>query len=319
MVIIIIFFLNRGTSEEQRSPGQVQTYRDYMEAKTQRLQRGNVYKVRDGSSHTPSPDTPPEFGRPFVTHHHQQFSPNHTTSTATPSPVDSHSNHSQMLPPPVPASIVPSAKDFSRPLTLNLSHDEANNSNGNITANKPPSNVKMVQKEAVLSYIKAKTSPSSTSAPPAFRSPTTEQLLSPTLPYRPLATPPSPLPGRTIATPPYRAPPPDQSVVGIAKKLTTPPGGGGVSQPIAPGGTLRLNRQNLHKTPPIVNGKVGTNGNNHANHNHVNQTTPPTGHHTLSNHTAATASFTVRREMERQREEMEQIQQLRQVFLFIVA
>lgn len=308
--------LNRGTSDEQRSPGHVQTYRDYMEAKTQRLQRGNVYKVRDGSSHTPSPDTPPEFGRPFVTHHHQQFSPNHTTSTATPSPVDSHSNHSQMLPPPVPASIVPPTKDFSRPLTLNLSHDEANSINGNSTASKPPSNVKMVQKEAVLSYIKAKTSPSSASTPPAFRSPATEQLLSPTLPYRPLATPPSPLPGRTSATPPYRAPPPEQSVVGIAKKLTTPPGNGGVSQPaIAPGGSLRLNRQNLHKTPPAVNGKVGTNGNNHANHNHVNQT-PPTGHHTLSNHTAATASFTVRREMERQREEMEQIQQLRLVLCF---
>lgn len=275
----------------------MQTYREYMEAKTQRLQRGNVYKVRDGSSHTPSPDTPPEFGRPFVTHQQQQFSPNHTT-TATPSPVDSH----PMLPPPVPASL---SKDLSRPLTLNLSHEETtNNSNGNghnNMTNKPPSNVKMVQKEAVLSYVKAKTSPSSTSTPPpppAFRSPTTEQLLSPTLPYRSLATPPSPLPGRTsTATPPYRAPPVDQ----LIKKLN-PPTGGVVQPAIAPAGSLRLNRQNSHKSPPVVNGKSGTNG-----HSYNNQTPPG------SNHTAATASFTVRREMERQREEMEQIQQLRLV------
>ena len=117
--------------------------------------------------------------------------------------------------------------------------------------------VKTVQKEAVLSYVKAKISPSSIQPP-------------------------------SIAT--YR-PNNDPSPSGTGRKLPNVPN--------SPRSSNNLHRQNSH------------NGNHHP----VMQTPPPVPASGLppTHYTAASASFTVRREMERQREEMEQIQQLRQV------
>lgn len=185
-------------------------------------------------------------------------------------PWENSPNHTPISDPPSqphPSSFTVIG-DFSRPLSLNLSHDDNNKVN-----------VKAVQKEAVLSYVKAKTSPSSVTQPPPFRSPTTE-LLSPTLPFRSIPVVPNPTTESNNLAPPYRPPPTDPPTA--SRKIAAVKAGPSI-----------LSRQNS-----LTN---STNG---------NQTPPPSNH---SSHTAVTASFTVRREMERQREEMEQIQHLRQV------
>ena len=280
-------FFIRASQDEQRLPNHAQTYREYKEALRQ--QRSNVYKVRD-NSHTPSPDTPPmsasqtmEFSRQLLAQPPQQHQ--RSEGSMGYKPWENSQNHTPD--PPIPAHPSPSIHqppavigDFARPLSLNLSHEENNKMN-----------VKAVQKEAVLSYVKAKTSPSSVAQPPPFRSPTTE-LLSPTLPYRSTPVAPSPSVESNNVTPPLYRPPPAEP----------PPAGNRKVPAVNTGprldGPARLSRQNS-----LTN---STNG---------NQTPPPSNH---SSHTVATASFTVRREMERQREEMEQIQHLRQVFeLFI--
>ncbi|XP_059352731.1 leucine-rich repeat and calponin homology domain-containing protein 1-like isoform X2 [Daphnia carinata] len=262
------------SQDDQRLPNHGQTYREYKEALRQ--QRSNVYKgVRD-NSHTPSPDTPPlsgsqpgDYGRQLLLQMPQQQPQQRPEGFSPFKPWESNSNQtpvsdSSTQPHPSSFSL---AGDFTRPLSLNLSHDENNKMN-----------VKAVQKEAVLSYVKAKTSPSSVAQPPPFRSPTSE-LLSPTLPFRSTPVVPSSTVESNNVTPPYR-PPPTEPINGSRKIATVKPG------------PSILSRQNS-----LTN---STNG---------NQTPPPSNH--LS-HTAATASFTVRREMERQREEMEQIQHLRQ-------
>lgn len=144
------------------------------------------------------------------------------------------------------------------------------------------SSVKAAQKEAVLSYVKAKTSPSAQPSPAVG-----QHMLSPTMNHRPFVdpaghTPPSSSPS-AYHPPPAAA---SSSIGSPGRKLPAVPS----AQPSAQ--TRLLNRQNSQ------------NG-----HHAATSTTPP-----HAQHTAATASFTVRREMERQREEMEQIQQLRQVF-----
>lgn len=182
-------------------------------------------------------------------------------------PWENSPNHTPISDPPSqphPSSFAVIG-DFSRPLSLNLSHDDNNKVN-----------VKAVQKEAVLSYVKAKTSPSSVTQPPPFRSPTTE-LLSPTLPFRSIPVVPNPTTESNNLAPPYRPPPTDPPTA--SRKIAAVKAGPSI-----------LSRQNSL-----------------TNSNNGNQTPPP------SSHTAVTASFTVRREMERQREEMEQIQHLRQV------
>lgn len=266
--------LNRASQDEQRLPNHAQTYREYKEALRQ--QRNNVYKVRD-NSHTPSPDTPPmsasqtlDFGRPLPVHQPQPQPQQRPEGPMHYKPWENTANYT--LNPDAPIQPHPSSGligDFTRPLSLNLSHEENNKAN-----------VKAVQKEAVLSYVKAKTSPSSAAQPPPFRSPTTE-LLSPTLPYRSIPVVANPVEAINL-TPPYRPPPAEPPII-VANRKPAP----------ANPGPPRLSRQNS-----LTN---NTNG---------NQTPPPTN---LPPHTAVTASFTVRREMERQREEMEQIQHLRQV------
>jgi len=266
-------YLTRASQDEQRLPNHAQTYREYKEALRQ--QRNNVYKVRD-NSHTPSPDTPPlsgnqtmEFGRQLLVQVPPQQPQQRSEGIALYKPWENSPNHTPISDPPSqphPSSFAVIG-DFSRPLSLNLSHDENNKVN-----------VKAVQKEAVLSYVKAKTSPSSVIQPPPFRSPTTE-LLSPTLPYRSLTVATSPTTESNNPAPPYRPPPAE------------PPTG---SRKIAP---VKAKPSILSRQNSLTN---STNG---------NQTPPPSN----PSHTAVTASFTVRREMERQREEMEQIQHLRQV------
>ncbi|KAI9563885.1 hypothetical protein GHT06_011353 [Daphnia sinensis] len=262
------------SQDDQRLPNHGQTYREYKESLRQ--QRSNVYKVRE-NSHTPSPDTPPlsgsqtvDYGRQLLLQMPQQQQPQQRPEGFTPyKSWESNSNQtpvSDSSTPPHPSSFA-LAGDFSRPLSLNLSHEESNKAN-----------VKAVQKEAVLSYVKAKTSPSSVAQPPPFRSPTTE-LLSPTLPYRSPPVVPSSMVESNNVTPPYR-PPPAEPINGSRKIATVKPG------------PSILSRQNS-----LTNSLNG------------NQTPPPSN---PPPHTAATASFTVRREMERQREEMEQIQHLRQ-------
>lgn len=222
------------------------------------------------NTHTPSPDTPPisvsqplDFDQPL-----QQSLQQRVEVPMNYKPWENNSSHSTNQGPLVQLHS-PSAGDFSRPLSLNLNNEETNKLN-----------VKAVQKEAVLSYVKAKTSPSSVAQPPPFRSPATD-LLSPSLPCRSIPAVPS-LIESTIIAPPYRPPPADPSnVLGNRKGVQTNTG------------PMRLSRQNSLSN--------NTNG---------DQTPPPSN---LQPHTAATASFTVRREMERQREEIEQIQHLRQV------
>lgn len=280
--IIIRLSLFRASQDEQRLTNHAQTYREYKEALRQ--QRSNVYKgVRD-NSHTPSPDTPPmsasqtmDFSRPLLAQPPQQqqrsegtmvYKPWENSQNHTPDPpIQPHSSQGIHQ----PSAVI---GDFTRPLSLNLSHDENNKMN-----------VKAVQKEAVLSYVKAKTSPSSVAQPPPFRSPTSE-LLSPTLPFRSTPVASSPSVELNNVTPPSYRPPPAEPAGSRKVAVVTNTGP-------RPDGPARLSRQNS-----LTN---STNG---------NQTPPPSNH--LS-HTAATASFTVRREMERQREEMEQIQHLRQV------
>lgn len=166
-----------------------------------------MYKPRD-NGHTPSPDAAPG----VIGQQQQQEAPG---------PLVSHRVEGAPFKPAPPSrdAVAPAhlPAEPSRPLSLNLAVE---------------SNVKAAQKEAVLSYVKAKTSPQAETLGPAN------------------------------GTPPYRSPP-------TAPAKTPRPG-------------------------------FPANGNQ----------TPPGG---FPAHTAATASFTVRREMERQREEMEQIQQLRQV------
>ncbi|KAK4028485.1 hypothetical protein OUZ56_017754 [Daphnia magna] len=261
------------SQDDQRLPNHGQTYREYKESLRQ--QRSNVYKVRE-NSHTPSPDTPPlsgnhtvDYGRQLLLQMPQQqpqqrpegFTP-YKSWESNPNQTPASDSSTQ----PHPSSFALTG-DFSRPLSLNLSHEESSKIN-----------VKAVQKEAVLSYVKAKTSPSSVAQPPPFRSPTTE-LLSPTLPYRSPPVVPSSTVESNNVTPPYRQPPPEP--INGSRKIATVKAGPSI-----------LSRQNS-----LTN---STNG---------NQTPPPSN---PSSHTAATASFTVRREMERQREEMEQIQHLRQ-------
>lgn len=271
------FDLSRASQDDQRLPNHGQTYREYKEALRQ--QRNNVYKSRD-NSHTPSPDTPPmsasqtlDFGRPLQIHQSQPSTQQRPEGTVHYKAWETNPNPTGNLESPI-AAHPPSAviSDLNRPLSLNLSHDENNKMN-----------VKAVQKEAVLSYVKAKTSPSSASQPPPpFRSPTND-LLSPTLPYRSVAAAANPS-EMNHTTPPYRPPPMMESVNRKAPVNNGPSGS-------------RLSRQNSLTNP--------TNG------NLTPQTPPPATNFPI--HTAATASFTVRREMERQREEMEQIQHLRQV------
>ena len=114
-----------------------------------------------------------------------------------------------------------------------------------------------------------------------------QHLLSPTMAHRAIVEP-------AVVTPPTSYHPP-QNITPTAssspgRKLPTVP-----STPVS-AQTRLLNRQNSqnghHTTTPAA------------------ATTTPSPR---SQHTAVAASFTVRREMERQREEMEQIQQLRQV------
>ena len=101
-----------------------------------------------------------------------------------------------------------------------------------------------------------------------------------TLPFRSIPVVPNPTTESNNLAPPYRPPP------------TDPPNASRKIAAVKAGPSI-LSRQNS-----LTN---STNG---------NQTPPPSNH---SSPTAVTASFTVRREMERQREEMEQIQHLRQV------
>lgn len=268
-------------------PGHVQTYREYKEAlRQQRSGPNNVYNKMVGAngsnnnSHTPSPDTPPSGGPVMAPATAVDF----LAGRQQPPTMYSNSNKGSHAPSPdipVHGPVAPAANDFSRPLTLNLSQE--------IDPTRP-SSVKAAQKEAVLSYVKAKTSPSYSVPPPqplAGRPPPAAELLSPTMSHRPVAEP-------GITPPSYRPPPSNdsaqhQQIVGpnsMGRKLPITPSTTPVSRPVQ-----RQNSQN--------------NGQRH------HQTTPPSG--LPPHHTAAAASFTVRRELERQREEMEQIQQLRQV------
>lgn len=211
-----------------------------------------------------------DFGRPLLTQQLQQPTQQRVDGNVLYKPWENSLVHASDQEPNSQSHPSPSViGDLIRPLSLNLAHDENNKMN-----------VKAVQKEAVLSYVKAKTSPSTGVQPPPLRSPTTE-LLSPTLPYRSTNVTSSPHTELKNSSPPYRPPP------------TEPPSTlGNRKTPAVNAGPQRLSRQNSLT-------------------NTINRTeTPPPSNHPP--HTAA--SFTVRRELERQREEMEQVQHLRQVF-----
>lgn len=203
---------------------------------------------------------------------------------------------SRPAPPPVPFSPPPLTRTLSssggsgqatRPLQLNVGHCH---------------DVKSAQKEAVLSYVMAKSSPPGgmkaagpASHPPPYRSPNAPDP----------SNPPSKGPGPASAPPPYRPAPSD------------------------PASAFRsVSRLPRHTAPSNSHGLVNgnTNGNITGNNNAAaaataTATTPTTNGNDAGGAPTTPVSapmspskrFTVRRELDKQREEMEQIQQLRQV------
>ena len=266
----MVFFksFNRSTQEV---PTHIQTYREYKEALRQ--QRANVYK-RD-NSHTPSPDTPPtsaaqtpEFIRPLGNNQPE------LVRTMSGSQTPDNPRSATFSPPP-PADMtrpVPGNRqtELSRPLHLNIGHEGTNS-------------VKSAQKEAVLSYVMAKTSPSGKipspgTLPPPYRSPNNSDPMSPASAFR-----------ASIVDPNTAGPPPYRSLVDPPLARNPP----------------RLPRQNPPSTPTVAHINGNGNGNSNGNQTPPHQTVP------------VATNFTVRREMEKQREEMEHIQQLRQVNYFL--
>ena len=322
---IVLFVRSRGNQDAERYPAHIQTYREYKEALRQ--QRGNVYKVqqqqRPDNNGTPSPDTPPgpePAGVRSTAGATTSYA--HYAAAAAPPPAvlnpelplraplaRSESHHQELQRTPATALHPELARSPSGPpelihRTLSgaggfQSHHPTPAPSGSVynhnheAVRSAPELVRIVSGNIQHTEVVRKTSVAGAERP-------VHVMLAP----------------EENGNSAVRSAPP--SAASAFNNRTSSGGGGGgggaFRNDVPPAATstpttsqvrsavARLSRQNA---PQYSAAAAGINGS-------AMMTPPPT----TTNHgaiVAASGSFTVRREMEKQREEMEQIQQLRQV------
>ena len=263
-------------------PTHSQTYREYKEALRQ--QRGNVYKYRD-NSHTPSPDTPPLSAYPSVDLPDRSLL-NLNSAAATEhkaADVQTNAKDPSVFPYVKPSPPLPAMSTPPPPPPILLTRQPSGDPVISTSYRTMATDLGITSFSKLLIKIQS-------IHPFFFLFSTAAATIESNNPLAYRSPSVSAISGRISGT----------NRLSRNNSQTSKFPGSPVPATISPPPPPPHHHHPLH--PPV------SNNNGHMTPTHSN---PPT-------HSIATASFTVRREMERHREEMEQIQQLRQVIINMI-